>query len=314
MDNSEAIGGESRANAGAHCPGCGLELISGARFCSRCGARVHHPTSASGTADVTLLVVGATLGWLFLTLLFAAQPLSGVVDGVWASVRASAMHVGFLLGLMTPLIVLLALVVYRSWKAGGRVRFSQPRLTRKTPGSGVVVLVALTWLLVSLLLRSEPGSDFTAGILWLILTGCLALAWLGILVPNAYRTWKACGFTKAATVVSYLIPLPLAAMVLFVVIPGQAPLKTRFELSEAALSRYIDQFEGTGGESSSGSQFVGLYKVVWAYRRDGCVILRTHDGLDYEAGIAYCTGRLPTKPSIDLNHLKGRWWIYANHH
>jgi hypothetical protein len=140
-------------------------------------------------------------------------------------------------------------------------------------------------------------------LLWLGFTGCLAVVWLGALVPNAYRTWKAHGLRKAATTLTYLVPLPLAAVALFVVIPSNATFNVRFELSEAALTRYVQQYDGTGHVDR---EFVGLYKVA-AYRRDGCVILQTNVGFGSIAGLAYCTGSFP---EAELDHIKGRWWRY----
>ena len=293
MDNSEAISGGSCADA---------------------GARAVHPEPAGGTEDVTLGVAAATLGWVILTLLWAAEPLSGLAVDPLGSVTATAKHVSFFLGLTTPLIALLALLVYRSWKAGSQLRIPLPGSARTALGPGIVALVAVAWGVVSLLLRSEPGYDLMSGILWLAFTGCLAVAWLSILVPNAYRSWKASGIKKAPAMVSYLLPLPLAAVALFIVIPGRAPLEVRFELSEAALTRYVEQYESTGGESASVTQFVGLYSVGEPYRRDGCLILPTQGGLDYLAGFAYCTGSLPDKPNVDMDHIKGRWWTYEIYH
>jgi len=293
MDNSEAISG-----------GCGADA----------GARAVHPESADGAEDVTFGAAAVTLVWLILTLLWAAEPLSGLAVDPLGSVTATAKHVGFFLGLTTPLIALLGLVVYRRWKAGGQLRIPLPGSAHAALGPGVVAPVTLAWGVVSLLLRSEPGYDLISGILWLAFTGCLAVAWLGILAPNAYRSWKASGIKKAPAIVSCLLPLPLAAIALFIVIPSRAPLEVRFELSEAALTRFVERYESTGGESASLTQFVGLYSVGEPYRRDGCLILPTQGGLDYLAGFAYCTGSLPDKPNVDIDHIKGRWWTYEIYH
>lgn len=286
MDNSEAIGGES----------------------------VAQPTPASGTRDATPGVTAVTLGWLLLTLVWSTAPMSGLAIDPWASVRVTAMHVAFLLGVATPIIALLVLVTYVSAKASRRARSTQPRPAHETVAPGVVTLIALAWLIVSLLLRSEPGLEFTTGMLWLAFTVALGLAWVGILVPDAYRAWRGSGLTKTAMMVDYLFPVPLAAIALFVIIPGQAPLNARFEHSEAALTRYAEEFERTGGESVSVGQFVGLYNVGTPYRRDGCLILPTQAGLDYLAGFAYCTGSLPDKPNVDMTHIKGLWWTYEINH
>ena len=283
MENSEAISGESG----------------------------HRLTAAGGAEDVTFGVAAVTLGWLVLTLLLAAEPFVGLAVDPPGSVYASAMHFGFFLGVSLPMIALLALAAYFGWKARGRDPLGPTRIKAR---AGLVSLVALAWLVVSLLLRSEPGFDFLAGILWLLFTGGLAVAWFSILIQDSYRFWKAHGLTKALTVLDYLIPLPLAAVALFAVIPGRAPLEARFNLSEAALTRYVEEYERTGGESASVVQFVGLYSVGEPYRRDGCLILPTQGGLDYLAGFAYCTGSLPDKPNVDMDHIKGRWWTYEINH
>jgi hypothetical protein len=263
--------------------------------------------AAASTEDVTFGVAATTLGWLILTVLWAAEPLPGIAVEPLASVRVTAMALSFYFGVTTPMIALLALVTYRYWKAGCHFRLPLPGSARPALGPGIVTLVAVAWLLVTLLLRSEPG--WASGWeLWLAFTGCLAVVWLGVLVPNVYQTWKTGGLMKAAMPLSCLIPLPLAAAAVFVAISGQAALKVRFEFSEAALTQYVQQYERTG---AAGMEFVGLFNVGGAYRRDGCIILQTQSSLDYVAGLAYCTGSLPHG---DLDHIKGRWWKYELHH
>jgi hypothetical protein len=182
------------------------------------------------------------------------------------------------------------------------------------PGPVVIVVVALAWGFVYLLLRSEPGSEFTPGILWLLFTASLALLWLATTVWQAQQTWKSPGLRKTARMVGYMIPFPAAVIVLFAVIPGDLPLKTRFGLSEEALTRHVVEFERTGGESSAAIQMVGLYHVGSPGRRDGCVTVTTNSDLDYYAGFAYCTGPVPTEPNVDFNHIKGRWWKFEVYH
>jgi hypothetical protein len=265
------------------------------------------PIAVSKPEDVAFGVAAATLGWLILTLVCVSEPLPGVAVDPSASIRVTAMSLRFYFGVATPLIALLALVTYRHWKAGHHFRLPLPGSARPALGPGIVTLVAVAWLLVTLLLRSEPG--WASGWeLWLAFTGCLVVMWLGVLVPNVYQTWKAGGLMKAAMPLSCLIPLPLAAAAVFVAISGQAALKVRFEFSEAALTQYVQQYERTG---AAGMEFVGLFNVGGAYRRDGCIILQTQSSLDYVAGLAYCTGSLPHG---DLDHIKGRWWKYELHH
>jgi hypothetical protein len=62
-------------------------------------------------------------------------------------------------------------------------------------------------------------------------------------------------------------------------------LETRFELSEDASSRRVEEFEQTDGESMSGMEMVGLYLVGTPDRRHGCVRVTTNWEMDFYTGL-----------------------------
>jgi hypothetical protein len=181
--------------------------------------------------------------------------------------------------------------------------------------SGTIVAVfTLTWLFLWLLLASEPMINPFVGMLLLFFGVGLALAWFFLLVPAGYRSWGASSGGSRKKVIGYLIPFPLAVILLLSLVPLEIPLKTRFELSEGALSDFAEQHASTDGKSFSGSEWVGLFKVDNVFHRDGCFVLQTHSFIDEEGGLAYCTGSLPSSPTVHMDHLKGPWWRYQNIH
>ena len=177
----------------------------------------------------------------------------------------------------------------------------------------IVAVVTQTWLYLALLAASEPGGNFALWILLVFVGLGLALTWLVVLVPTAYRAWKASSGARAR-IVGYLLPIPLAVTLLVVLMALDIPLMTRFELSEAALSDFAEQHASTDGEPFSGSEWVGLYRFEAVYRREGCLILQTRSFIDLEVGFAYCSGSLPSSPTVHMDHLKGPWWRYQNIH
>ena len=143
----------------------------------------------------------------------------------------------------------------------------------------------------------------------------MALSWPFVLLPAAYRTWRSFGSAKARAAVRYLLPFPLAALLLSVLVPLDIPLRARFELSEGAVSDFAERHASTDGESFSGSEWVGLFKIDYVSRRQGCLILGTPSfAIDEAAGLAYCTGGLPSSPTVRMDHIEGRWWKYVNLH
>ena len=177
----------------------------------------------------------------------------------------------------------------------------------------IVAAVTQTWLYLALLAASEPGGNFGLWILLLFVGLGLALTWLVVLVPTAYRAWRTSSGARAK-IIGYLLPIPLAVTLLVVLMALDIPLMTRFELSEGALSDFVERYESADSQSFSGSEWVGLFKIDRVYRRDGCLVLHTYSYIDYETGFAYCTGSLPSSPTVHMDHLKGPWWIYENIH
>lgn len=177
----------------------------------------------------------------------------------------------------------------------------------------IVAAVTQTWLYLALLTSSEPGGNVLLVMLLLVVGLGLALTWLVVLVPIAYRAWRASSVARAR-IVGYLLPIPLAVTLLVVLLALNIPLMMRFEFSEGALSDFIERYESADGRHFSGSEWVGLFKIDYVYQRDGCLVLQTNSYIDYETGFAYCTGSLPSSPTVHMDHLKGPWWIYENIH
>ena len=141
----------------------------------------------------------------------------------------------------------------------------------------------------------------------------LGLSWLFVLVPAAYRTLRLVGRGGLLSIAEYLAPLPVAVAVLVAAMTFQLPLKARLELGEGALLDYAERVEA--GEPDADSyhiwRFIGVFQVHQAYKRDGCVIFVTDQfGVEDEGGLAYCTGRLPCGPTVEMDHIKGKWWTW----
>ena len=177
----------------------------------------------------------------------------------------------------------------------------------------IVAAVTQTWLYLALLAASEPGGNYALWIPLLFVGLGLALTWLVVLVPTAYRAWRASSGARAK-IIGYLFPIPLAVTLLVVLMALDIPLMTRFELSEGALSDFVERYESADSQYFSGSEWVGLFKIDSVYQRDACLVLQTYSFIDYETGFAYCTGSLPSSPTVHMDHLKGPWWVYENIH
>src|SRR6266545_5949182 len=315
MENAGAAKRTAGSDAGVRCRKCGVKLAGGASFCGNCGAPVAKTKPINATADLNLMVAIASLGWVLLMWFWLAEPLSAVgVDPV-ASLRTTLRYSGSWAIIMLPFMALLACVAYLSWKAGGRARMPTLEHNRATPSAVILCLAGLTWLGVTLLLRSEPGSELSPWMFWLAFSLLLAVAWLGTIAPAVYQTWKAPRIMKMPRLLAYLVPIPTAVILTFVVIPGDASRNARFELSEEALTRYVEEFNETGEESMSTVQMVGLYQVGPPDRRHGCIRVTTNADMDYYAGFAYfLDGPLPTEPNEKFDHFRDNWWRFEVHH
>jgi hypothetical protein len=312
MDNAGAIERDGGATPRVPCANCGFPIASGASFCGSCGVSIAEIKLTNETADLNLLVAVATLAWVLWMLFWLAEPLAAVAVDPVASLRTTLWYSGLWTGLMLPFIALLSLAAYLNWRAGGRVRMPTLRHNQAAPGALVIFLAVLIWLFVSLLLRSEPGSEFSAGIAWLLFTGLLAVLCVAIVGPEAYKNWKALRIPRIMRMLGYLIPFPAAVAFLFVM--ADAPLRIRFDLSQDELTRYVDEFERTDGASMPAVQMVGLYNLGVPGRRGDCVTLTTNSDLDYYAGFAYCTGPPPAKPNVHFHHFKDRWLKFEVYH
>ncbi len=266
-------------------------------------------------ADANFVAVIVTLAWLLFMLFEVAQPFSAVAVDPVASLQSTVWYTGFWTALAAPFIGLLALAASMSWRAHGRLRLPQPKRDAEVPTPLVLTLVGLVWVGVSLVVGSEPGPGFTLGLAWLLFTGLLGIGWLASTVREACVTFKQPRVRSLARALSYAIPVPLAAVFLYFAVPSEAALEARFELSQDALTRYVEEFERTGEESMPTVQMVGLYQVGPPDRRHGCIRVTTNGEMDYYAGFAYCPeGPLPTKPNEEFDHFQGDWWRFQVRH
>jgi len=292
-----------RAIAGPTCLACGRAVAPGARFCGACGTKL----TGSGVLKSGVDPVGAkivlfgTIGWALISMLFA----SGFgITAAWVqeSVIIFAIFLPWLLVLLVAVQLIGTLFNSKThrWRIG-------------SPGPWLLLLVTVTWFLIMNLVSSYVMIDpFTAILLVLFPSIGLAGACVVLTVGSVQGLWKtpsAPGIVRMAVV---LIPLPIAATALFVLLEDDAPLRARFEASESAMVEKVQHFESSGSESSYDSSLVGLYDVEAVYRHSGCVILQTMRGIDETGGFAYCPGRPPADP--ELEHLKDQWWIYRSWH
>jgi MFS family permease len=275
----------------AVCRQCDKMIVADASFCGFCGTRnPGAPHNSLGGAAAILI----TLAWLPIMAFFFSNPMGD---------EASRLLFLYALGMLSPIIFLLVVALLLVRSAGNT-----------TMGSGVAGLIAVTWLVASMILSSRPSTAFVAQIDWIIYTLGLLAAWLVVLIPAAYRSWRL--FRRAALpkIAAYLLPVPLAIVAFLALVSFDLAEDTRLQLTEKALKGHIKQFESTG--ISRESRLVGLVRVEKTYREEGCVMLRLGQssflGVWNENGIAYCPdGQPPDARSLYLSHEYRDWWTYA---
>jgi hypothetical protein len=180
---------------------------------------------------------------------------------------------------------------------------------------GIVALLSATWLCVSLVLFSDPGGDFVAAYAWVLFSVAMFVAWL-VLLGITYQVARASHWSvprRIGLMVGYMLPLPIAVVILVALLSNQIPMKARFALSEPALNDYVRTHTDTGLDDKT--ERAGLYKIDFTYQREGCLILETAGANFTSTGFAYCTGDLPDEPdqaSIEMDHLTGNWWTYSD--
>lgn len=196
-----------------------------------------------------------------------------------------------------------------------------PNCGRKIPpvklGISLLIVLSITfgWLLISLLIFSEPSPNILLFVFEFYAVLGLIGVWLVLLVPSAYRAIKATGWKGLVPASAYVLPLPISAVLLVTAVIYQAPLKARLELSEAALIDHADQVQARSPGSYNFFRFIGLFRVQTAYKWDGCTIFVTDSfGPEDEGGLAYCTGELPCAPTVEMHHIRGNWWIWNYWH
>ena len=169
--------------------------------------------------------------------------------------------------------------------------------------------------MVSLLIVSEPVPHLILWVFEFYAVVGLILSWLFVLVPAAHRDVKTLAWRGLSLAASYLLILPMAAAVLAAAVIYEVPLRARLELSEGALVSHAEEVKSTHPDSYHLFRFIGLFRVETVYRWDGCTIFVTEAfGPEDEGGLAYCTGRHPCAPTVEMDHIKGPWWRWSYWH
>jgi hypothetical protein len=267
------------------------------------------------TADLNLAALVVTLAWLAYVLFQIAHPFTAIAVDPGASLRSTASYSGLWTALAAPFIAALVLAALMTWRTGGRFRITQLHRAAHVPSLWVLALVLLVWVAASLVVASEPGPGFTLGLPWLLFTGLLGIGWFVCTTHLASATLKEPRSRDVAMTLVYAVLLPLAAIPVYRAFDTGAAVETRFQMSEGALARYVEEFELTGEDSMPTVQMVGLYQVSPPDRRHGCIRVTTNSEMDYYSGFAYCpAGPLPTGPNEEFHHFRGNWWRFAVHH
>jgi len=179
----------------------------------------------------------------------------------------------------------------------------------------IVLLVTLGWLLVTLFVVSEPVPHLMLLVVEFFVVLGLIGSWLVLLAPAAYRAIRSLSWKGLASAAGYLLPLPVTAAVIVTALIYDAPLRARLELSEGALVDHAGRVETQHPDSYHLFRFIGLFRVESVYKRDGCTIFVTEAfGPEDEGGLAYCMGRLPCGPTVEMDHIKGDWWRWNYWH
>jgi hypothetical protein len=174
-----------------------------------------------------------------------------------------------------------------------------------------MVLVSTVWMVVSLVVGSEPGIGLLVGVLWLSFSGALVLSWLGFLPFLTWRTWRK-GRPSPRFAIAYVVLPVFAVALLLTLLATGLPVRTRFELSEGALTELAERCTGVAlSESCDRSHRVGLYNIDAVLDRNRCVVLATEVFIEYVGGFAYCPGAPPEGDYVRADHLKGPWWTYV---
>ena len=136
--------------------------------------------------------------------------------------------------------------------------------------------------------------------------------WLVLFMPASYRALRALGWKGVSTVAGYLLPLPLTATLLIAAWVSHVPLVAKLELSEGALIAYAEKFDSRHPDAYHDFRFIGLFRVEHVHESGGCTVFATTGfGVEDEGGLAYCTGPNPTCHGLDMDHIKGQWWIWS---
>jgi hypothetical protein len=291
---SESSGttGEARA---AWCTSCGRSLKEGARSCRHCRARVPGVT----TTSEPVVVVGLAFAWALATLLLlliTAHPLPSGAWDVWLFPLMMVLY-------MLPYAFVILQAVYRA-------RLSNVTSLR----FGHLMLITSLWVLVWLVFESEPMVDILAGLPLIFFTLAIFASWIFFLLPASWSAWKGTRHERMRKIAGYLLPLPLGVALLVAAASYDVPIRARFELSEGAMLDRVESFERGNVVSRADSELIGLYTVAHISRLDGCVLLQTNNGIDQEAGFAYCRSGRPEAPTEEMDHLKGKWWVYSYFH
>jgi hypothetical protein len=166
------------------------------------------------------------------------------------------------------------------------------------------------------LVSSDPGENLITAVLFWVYTLGVPLFWLVVLaasinlmVASKWTIVRRIGWTLVSV-------LPLAGaiyLVGYVIGEDEVLLQARFEASESALNRHVEQPQPNTGR-------VGLYQITLVTEVEGCTFLET-GGDSLDEGFAYCPNDLPSganggsPPTLIMGSLSGDresadWWTY----
>ncbi|MFN8616302.1 MAG: hypothetical protein U0837_04355 [Dehalococcoidia bacterium] len=165
-----------------------------------------------------------------------------------------------------------------------------------------------------------------AGELWLSsnvmapLVPAVALAWFGIGLGVGALAFSIAGTAAAfrrsqrAAPLFAAAALPLVLFAAFWVLDTRGiPLRARFELSQGQLDGIADRFEAGEQPMPAFGTLDGGWFDVHALADDGaCTRLTTAVDGSTTAGLARCSGAVPSVNGVKFERVTGEWWAWRS--
>ncbi len=178
--------------------------------------------------------------------------------------------------------------------------------------SVVEIILTLIWLVLAVVMFSEPGLNLWLFAILFLLGLLLGVLWgLRFLVAAIRRFLKSKDRRRLLGRAIAWSLLPFVVFFAAGVTKIRLPLKVRLKLSEDALLEYVQTIQpGTRKPFSEHGHWVGLFKIKSVEHIDGCIRIKTNDGFTDEAGLAYSPKNPPPQVWItdSYRHLYGPWW------